>query len=196
MPYQASTAPVPVRTRPERAAQPAHRAASGAPSAPPVSPEGIGDIMDAGRPSGYAHLSGRGAPTVGRLVAAARGAALALHRPARWPSRRDRWQAAPRPARRHAGGRLRITAIALEPNSFAPCSSSPAAGAASRPGAPRSEVLYLVSGRAHLITAAPGGQMRAASELSCDRARVLGAGPDAYLVNTGAEVAVIVRVTA
>jgi len=162
----------------------------------PVSLEGIGDVVDAGRPSGYAHLGERRLPTLGRLVAAARGAASSLRRPTLWPTRRGHWQPAPRAARRHANGRLRVTTVALEPNSFV---SGPADHSARPHGM---EVLYLVSGRAHLIASAPDGQMRSASELSEGRARVVGAhgGPSArghhFLVNTGDEVAVVVRVTA
>ncbi|WP_150238184.1 cupin domain-containing protein [Nocardiopsis quinghaiensis] len=163
--------------------------------APSASPEGIGDVVDAGRRSGYAHLGERRLPTVGRLVAAARGAAAALGGPALWPTRRGHWRPAPRAARRHAGGGLRVAAVALEPNSFV---SGPAPRSARPHGM---EVLYLVSGRAHLITSAPDGQMRSASELSADRVRVMGTagGPGQgghFLVNTGDEVAVVVRVSA
>ncbi|MFD3687463.1 hypothetical protein ACFWTE_21945 [Nocardiopsis sp. NPDC058631] len=160
----------------------------------PVSLEGIGDVVDAGRPSGYAHLGERRLPTLGRLVSAARGAATSLRRPALWPTRRGHWQPAPHAARRHASGRLRVTTVALEPNSFV-------AGPAERSDVPHGmEVLYLVSGRAHLIASAPDGQMRSASELSEGRARVVGAPGGRpghhFLVNTGDEVAVVVRVTA
>ncbi|MFC9085194.1 hypothetical protein [Nocardiopsis dassonvillei] len=164
------------------------------PRSAPVSLEGIGDVVDAGRRSGYAHLGERRMPTLGRLVTAARGAAASLGRPALWPSRRGRWQLVPRAARRQAGGRLRVTAVALEPNSFV---SGPAPHPSRQHGM---EVLYLVSGRAHLIASAADGQMRSASELSADRARVVGSaeasGGRHHLVNTGDEVAVVVRVTA
>ncbi|MGW5876275.1 hypothetical protein ACWFMI_06950 [Nocardiopsis terrae] len=160
-----------------------------------VSLDGIGDVVDAGRPSGYAHLGGLRLPTTGQLVAAARGAASALRRPTLWPPRRGRWQPAPRSARRHAGGRFRVTTVALEPNSFVP-------GPTPRSGRPHTmEVLHLVSGKAHLITSGPDGQMRSAAELAVGRTRVVG-GVGApgrghhHLVNTGDEVAVLVRVTA
>ncbi|WP_433698700.1 hypothetical protein [Nocardiopsis sp. CA-288880] len=183
---------------PSAVSAPAARRPSDTPSpAPgPVSLEGIGDVVDAGRPSGYAHLGERRLPTLGRLVAAARGAASSLRRPTLWPTRRGHWQPAPRAARRHASGRLRVTTVALEPNSFV-------SGPADHPARPHGmEVLYLVSGRAHLIASAPDGQMRSASELAEGRARVVGApaGGTArghhFLVNTGDEVAVVVRVTA
>ncbi|WP_116245503.1 hypothetical protein [Nocardiopsis sp. FIRDI 009] len=163
-----------------------------------ISPEGIGDVVDAGRRSGYAHLSERRLPTIGRLVAAARGAADAMRRPTLWPSRRGRWQVAPRAARRHVNGRLRVTVVALDPNTFVP---EPAV----HPGRRHSlEVLFPVSGRAHLIASGPGGEMLSAAELVAGRARVVGSAQHAtgarpatqHLVNTGDEVAVVVRVTA
>ncbi|CAL9462582.1 hypothetical protein SUDANB121_02682 [Nocardiopsis dassonvillei] len=155
-----------------------------------VSVEGIGDVVDAGRSSGYAHLAGHRLPTVGRLAAAARGAAAALARPTLWPARRGRWQPAPRVARRHAGGRLRVSTVALEPNGFV---SGPVS-----PRAADMEVLFLVSGRAHLISSGADGRMRSAAELVPGRARVAGGslGGNRHLVNTGDEVAVVVRVTA
>lgn len=160
-----------------------------------VSLDGIGDVVDAGRTSGYAHLVERRLPTVGQLVTAARGAAAALGRPTLWPTRRGHWQPAPRSARRHAGGRLRVTTVALEPNSFVP-------GPAQRSDRPHGmEVLHLVSGRAHLITSGPDGQMRSAAELAPGRTRVVGGADGSvrghhHLVNTGDEVAVLVRVSA
>ncbi|GAB3725722.1 hypothetical protein [Nocardiopsis nanhaiensis] len=161
-----------------------------------VSLDGIGDVVDAGRVSGYAHLSQRRLPTIGQLVSAARGAAGTLRRPTLWPTRRGRWQPAPRSARRHVSGRFRVTTVALEPNSFVP-------GPARRSDRPHSlEVLYLVSGKAHLITSGDDGQMRSAAELATDRARVMGGVGTAsgqwhqHLVNTGDETAVLVRVTA
>ncbi|MFI6579284.1 hypothetical protein ACIBFB_26165 [Nocardiopsis sp. NPDC050513] len=186
MPQQASTAlrsadAVPTAPRPAR-----------------VSLEGIGDVVDAGRRSGYAHLGERRLPTIGRLVSAARGAAEAMRRPTLWPARRGRWQIAPRAARRRASGRLRVTTVALEPNTFVP---EPTA----HPGRRHSlEVLYLVSGRAHLIASGPGGEMLSAAELTPGRARVVGVAHQGagdrrasqHLVNTGDEVAVVVRVTA
>ncbi|MFL1377237.1 MULTISPECIES: hypothetical protein [unclassified Nocardiopsis] len=155
-----------------------------------VSVEGIGDVADAGRRSGYAHLAERRLPTVGRLVAAARGAAAVLARPTLWPTRRGRWQPAPRAARRHATGRLRVSTVALEPNSFV---SGPVS-----PRAADMEVLFLVSGKAHLISSGSDGRMRAAAELAPGRARVVGGslGGHQHLVNTGEETAVVVRVTA
>ncbi|WP_444962306.1 hypothetical protein [Nocardiopsis sp. M1B1] len=183
--------PAPHNVAAPAAAAPAPSSAP-APRSAPVSLEGIGDVVDAGRRSGYAHLGERRMPTLGRLVSAARGAAASLSGPALRPSRRGRWQPAPRAARRRAGGRLRVTAVALEPNSFV---SGPAPHPSRRHGM---EVLYLVSGRAHLIASAADGQMRSASELSAGRARVVGSagGGGHHLVNTGDEVAVVVRVTA
>lgn len=156
-----------------------------------VSLTGIGDVVDAGRPSGYAHLDARGLPTLGQVVSVAKAAAVALSRPALWPARRGRWQPAPRPARRQARGRFRVTTVALEPNSFI-------AGPGPRVDQGHSlEALHLVSGRAHLITSGPDGQMLSAAELSPDRVRVVGDGVRRrqHLVNTGDEVAVLVRVT-
>lgn len=155
-----------------------------------VSVEGIGDVADAGRRSGYAHLAERRLPTIGRLVAAARGAAAVLARPTLWPARRGHWQPAPRAARRGAGGRLRVSTVALEPNGFVPGPVSPRAAGM--------EVLFLVSGRAHLIASDPDGRMRSAADLAPGRARVVGGalGGHQHLVNTGEEVAVVVRVTA
>lgn len=164
------------------------------PRAASVSLDGIGDVVDAGRTSGYSHLAERRLPTVGQLVAAARGAADSLRRPTLWPTRRGHWQPAPRGARRHVGGRFRVTTVALEPNSFVP-------GPARRPDRSHGmEVLHLVSGRAHLITSGPDGQMRSAAELATGRTRVVGgAGSSSqshhHLVNTGDEVAVLVRVS-
>ncbi|MFE9244210.1 hypothetical protein [Nocardiopsis sp. NPDC006938] len=157
-----------------------------------VSLDGIGDVVDAGRTSGYAHLVERRLPTVGQLVTAARGAAASLRRPTLWPTRRGRWQPAPRSARRHVGGRFRVTTVALEPNSFVP---GPARHSDHAHGM---EVLHLVSGRAHLITSGAAGQMRAAAELSVGRTRVVGGASRQghhHLVNTGDEVAVVVRVS-
>ncbi|WP_053616958.1 hypothetical protein [Nocardiopsis sp. NRRL B-16309] len=161
-----------------------------------MSLDGIGDVVDAGRRSGYAHLRELRLPTIGRLAAAARGAADALARPTLWPTRRGRWQPAPRAARRLATGRLRVTVVALEPNSFVP-------EPAPRPGRSRGlEVLHLVGGRAHLISSGTDGQMRSAAELTHGRTRVVGGSGSGsgsghhYLVNTGDEVAVVVRVSA
>ncbi|WP_017613830.1 hypothetical protein [Nocardiopsis salina] len=161
-----------------------------------VSLEGIGDVVDAGARSGYAHLGERRAPTLGQLCSAAREAAAVLVRPSTWPVRRGRWQPAPRSARRHAAGRLRVSVVALEPNSFVAGPQSPA----HRRGP--MEVLHLVSGRAHLINSGPDGWMRSAAELAPGRSRVVGT-PAAggqrghqFLVNTGDEMAVVLRVTA
>jgi hypothetical protein len=171
-----------------------HRTAPGpaapprtAPVAPvtPVSPDGIGDIVLAGQPSGYAHLAGRAAPTVGRLAAAARAAAAAMLRPGLWPRRAGHWQAAPRAARRGASGRMRVTAVVLEPNGFT-----------SVPAGPRPTVLRLAQGRAHMVAVAPDGEMLAVQDLAHGRTRVLGSGGGHRLINTGTEPAVVVRVTA
>ncbi|WP_370013380.1 hypothetical protein [Nocardiopsis sp. Huas11] len=157
-----------------------------------MSLDGIGDVVDAGRRSGYAHLRELRLPTIGRLVSAARGAADALARPTLWPTRRGRWQPAPRAARRRATGRLRVTVVALETNSFVP---EPSSRAERSHGL---EVLHLVGGRAHLISSGADGQMRSAAELTPGRTRVVGGTGEGhhYLVNTGDEVAVVVRVSA
>lgn len=157
-----------------------------------LSPEGIGDVVDAGRRSRYAHLAEGRLPTVGLLAGAARGAAGALNRTGLWPARRGHWQRLPRAARSHVGGALRVTVVVLEPNGFV---SGPAPRSARSHGM---EVLYPVRGRAHLISSAPDGRMRSASELSPDRVRVVGSGEAhrSHLVNTGDELAVVVRVTA
>lgn len=157
-----------------------------------VSLDGIGDVVDAGRTSGYAHLGARRLPTLGQVVAAAGDAATALRRPTLWPARRGSWQPAPRSVRRLVRGRFRVTSVALEPNSFI-------AGPTSRAADPHTlEALYLVSGRAHLITSAADGQMLSAAELTSGRVRVVGSGArgSRHLVNTGEEVAILVRVTA
>ncbi|MFC4563851.1 hypothetical protein ACFO4E_18485 [Nocardiopsis mangrovi] len=151
-----------------------------------MSPEGIGDITQAGHTSGYAHLAGRGVPTVGRLVAAARTASAALVRPTLWPRRRDHWQPAPRAARRGVTGRMKVTAAVLEPNGFT---------AVPADGAHRPAVLRLAHGRAHLVAVADGGEMLAIQELAPGRTRVLGSGDGYRLINTGTEPAVVVRVT-
>ncbi|WP_316042315.1 hypothetical protein [Nocardiopsis sp. CNR-923] len=64
MPQQASTA--------LRSAAASADAAPTAPRPARVSLEGIGDVLDAGRSSGYAHLGEHRLPTIGRLVSAAR----------------------------------------------------------------------------------------------------------------------------
>nr|WP_312863445.1 hypothetical protein [Spinactinospora alkalitolerans] len=150
----------------------------------------IGDIVMAGRRSGYSHLVTRPAPTVGQLMTAARGAAEALVRPALWPRRRGRWQPAPRAARRRAVGRMRVTVVALEPDAFVPLSAEGPGGASG----PAAEVLHLVSGRAHTVATAPTGEMLAVQGLTAGRTRVLGASDGHQLVNTGTETAVVVRV--
>ncbi|MFE1077454.1 hypothetical protein ACFW31_02975 [Nocardiopsis alba] len=162
------------------------------PRTAPVSLDGIGDVVDAGRSSGYAHLDARGLPTLGQVVTAARAAAASLHRPTLWPSRRGSWQPAPRSTRRRVGGQFRVTTVALEPNGFVP-------GPVPRSEEPHAlEVLCLVRGRAHLIAAETDGRMLSATELAIDRARVVGGGGGErrHLVNTGDEIAVLVRVTA
>ena len=155
---------------------------------------GIGDVIDAGRRSGYTHLGERRSPTIGHLATAARNAAAALRRSSPRPARHGRWQPAPRPVRRYANGRMRVTVVTLEPNSFV---TGPA-----RTRLPDSlEVLYLAHGRVHLISSAPDGQMRSAAELTPGRTRVVGASREAtlqgrdFLVNTGDEIAVVVRVS-
>ncbi|WP_017609905.1 hypothetical protein [Nocardiopsis xinjiangensis] len=161
-----------------------------------VSLEGIGDVVDAGARSGYAHLSERCAPTLGRLCSAARDAAADLARSSRWPVRRGRWQPAPHNARRHAGERMRVSVVALEPNSFVAGPRVPGHRRGSL------EVLHLVGGRAHLIDSGPDGWMRSAAELAPGRTRVVGTPAGGgrrghqFLVNTGDEVAVVLRVTA
>ncbi|MEU3307393.1 hypothetical protein [Nocardiopsis sp. NPDC006832] len=156
-----------------------------------VSLDGIGDVVDAGRTSGYAHLGARRLPTLGQVVVAARDAATAL-RPTLWPTRRGSWQPAPRSVRRLVRGRFRVTSVALEPNGFIAGPSPRAENAHTL------EALYLVSGRAHLITSDTDGQMLSAAELTSGRARVVGGGTRGgrHLVNTGEEVAILVRVTA
>ena len=84
---------------------------------------------------------------------------------------------------------MRITVVTLEPNSFV--------AGPPRTGRPYSlEVLYPVRGRAHLISSSSDGQMRSAAALAPDRARVVGASQGHhFLVNTGDEIAVVLRVT-
>ena len=156
-------------------------------AAPAPSPEGIGDIMLAGHPAPYPHLhlQTRRAPTVGRLTAAARNAAATLARPGLWPRRRGRWQPAPRTARRGAAGRMRVSALTLEPNEFA---------AVPAEHDRRATVLHLAHGRAHMVTVSPDREMQAVQELTAARARVLGSADDHQLINTGDEPAVVVRV--
>ncbi|RNL80572.1 hypothetical protein EFW17_23000 [Halostreptopolyspora alba] len=145
----------------------------------------------AGQPSGYTHLRPRGVPTVGQLATAAREAATVLGRPALWPPWRRRWQLAPRPARRRAGGRMRVTVVALEPNDFV---ALPRLGGHGRP-APGTDVLHLAHGHAHTVVSTPDGEMRAVQELGAGRVRVLGEASRHRLINTGADTAVVVRVT-
>lgn len=157
-----------------------------------VSLDGIGDVVDAGRTSGYAHLDVRPLPTLGQVVSTARTAATTLRRPTLWPARRGHWQHAPRTVREQVRGRFQVTTVALEPNGFI-------AGPEPRVDRPhRLEVFYLVDGRAHLITSGTDGQILSATELARDRARVVGEGARGrrHLMNTGDEVAVLVRVTA
>ncbi|MDA2809747.1 hypothetical protein O4J56_03765 [Nocardiopsis sp. RSe5-2] len=157
---------------------------------PAAVPDGIGDIVDAGRRSAYPHLAPpRTAPTPGRLAAAAAAAAAALARPSLWPRRRGHWQPAPRPARRHATGRMKVSTLALEPNGFAALPAP--AGGAPGPGS----VLRLVAGSAHLVSTSPDGRMRALREVPAGRTLALGSGGGRWLVNTGPEAAVVVRVS-
>ncbi|GAA4931227.1 hypothetical protein GCM10023224_08920 [Streptomonospora halophila] len=155
------------------------------PAAPTVSPEGIGDIVLAGHPAPYPHLQTRSAPTIGRLAAAARAAASDLTLLRLRPRRGGRWQPAPRPARRAAARRMRVSVLVLEPNGFAAVPDEPH----------RASVLHLASGRVHMVTVAPDREMQAVQELTGDRARALGSGDDHQLINTGDRRAVVVRVT-
>lgn len=163
---------------------------------PPVgraaaSPDGIGDIVMAGARTRYAHLAARSLPTVGRLMAAAHGAAAVLARTRLWPRRYGHWQRPPRAARRHVRGRMRMSVVALAPNGFV---ALPAA----HPGteAAHGDVLLLVSGRIHAVVTGSDGRLLAVQELAAGRTRVLGGVDGRQLVNTGSETAVVVRVTA
>ncbi|WP_245929045.1 hypothetical protein [Murinocardiopsis flavida] len=154
---------------------------------------GIGDIVLAGAASGYAHLAARDTVTIGRLAAAARAAADALARPTLWPRRADRWQPAPRTARRGVSGRMRVSVVALRPNAFVELAADrPRAGRTEA----RSEVLALVSGQAHLVVTGPDGALLAVQELARGKARVLGASGGHQLINTGTATLVAVRVGA
>lgn len=158
------------------------------------SPEGIGDVMDAGRRSGYAHLGERHLPTLGHLVSAARDAAAALPGTPPPPARHGHWRPIGLGSHGHSVDGLHVTAVVLEPDGFVSASVP-------YPERPYGmEVLYLVGGQAHLISSGPGGRIRSASGLSPDRARVVGAQAlgrgEHHLVNTGDRVAVVVRVTA
>ncbi|GAB3443805.1 hypothetical protein GCM10027570_12320 [Streptomonospora sediminis] len=188
-----ATAPRYAKYRVEHVTQdPAEHAVRAAPArpapaaAPAASPEGIGDIVLAGRPAPYAHLRTRRAPTVGRLAAAARSAAAALARTALQSGRNGRWQPAPRAARRGTAGRMRVSTLVLAPNGFAAVSAGTGG---------REAVLQPAGGRVHLVTAEPNGEMRAVQELAEGRARVLGSADEHQLINTGSEPAVVVRVT-
>ncbi|MEY9214729.1 hypothetical protein NI17_018360 [Thermobifida halotolerans] len=156
-----------------------------------ASPEGIGDIVMAGARSGYAHLAARPLPTVGRLVPAARGAADALTRLRLWPRRHGHWQRPPRAVRRYAPGRARMAVVALAPNEFVALSDV-------RSGGPpvHGDVLLVARGRVHAVVTGEGGHLLAVQELVAGRTRVLGGVDGRQLVNTGAETAVVVRVTA
>ncbi|WP_017593227.1 hypothetical protein [Nocardiopsis potens] len=151
--------------------------------------DGIGDIVDAGRPSGYAHLAAapRTAPTAGRLAAAADSAADALRRTPAPADRSGHWRPAPRPVRRGASGRMRISSATLAPDGSTALPPAPSGSATA---------LRLVSGRAHVLSAGPGGELRSVRELLPGRTLLLAAGTGNWLVNTGAEAAVAVRATA
>ncbi|MDA0563574.1 hypothetical protein LG943_04395 [Streptomonospora sp. S1-112] len=172
-------------TDPAPTPAPASPAARPAPAAP--SPDGIGDIVSAGEASPYPHLRTRPAPTVGRLVSAARAAADALERHALWPQRHGRWQPGPRPARRGATGPMRVTSLVLAPGAAA---DLPARGA--RHGS----ALRIARGRVRVE--APGGRAAAsapARDLESGRTRVLGSTGRYRVVNTGSEPALLVRVS-
>ncbi|GLU47340.1 hypothetical protein [Nocardiopsis ansamitocini] len=152
---------------------------------------GIGDIVMAGQRSAYDHLRTRTVPTVGQLMTAARGAAQSLLRPTLWPQRRGHWQLVPRVARRHARGRMRVTAVTLEPNGFVSLAAERGPG----DPVPTSEVVQLVSGRAHTVVTGAAGQLLAVQELTPGRARVLGGEAGHQLLNTGVEPALVIRVS-
>ncbi|MFW5420606.1 hypothetical protein J0910_28730 [Nocardiopsis sp. CNT-189] len=159
------------------------------PDLDPSGLDGIGDIVDAGRPSGYAHLAAapRTAPTAGRLAAAAAAAADALARTPAAADRSGRWRPAPRPARRGAAGRMRISGATLAPDGSTALPPAPSGSATA---------LRLVSGRAHVLSAGPGGELRSVRELLPGRTLLLAAGTGNWLVNTGDGTAVAVRATA
>ncbi|MGI5119194.1 hypothetical protein ACQEU5_06560 [Marinactinospora thermotolerans] len=177
-------------TRPQSVPARSATALAPAPTAADLSASlaGIGDISMAGHRSGYAHLDTRPSPTVGRLSAAARGAAEALSRPSLWPRRRGVWQPAPRTVRRRADGRMRVAVVTLDPDQFV---SLPAA----RDRSASAEVLHLVHGRAHTVATSEDGRMLAVQRLGDGRIRVLGTAEGHQLVNTGTETAVVVRVS-
>jgi hypothetical protein len=167
--------------------RPPARSAAGVPAParaterPDSGADGIGDIAQAGRPSGYAHLRARGSATIGGLSRAAERAAAALARPTLWPRRTGHWQHAPRSVRQGASGRVRVTVVRLEPNGFV---SVPGDGG---------DVLRVAHGRAHLVATGTDGSLLSVRDLVPDRTRVLGGG-GRKLVNTGAGPALVVRV--
>lgn len=165
-------------SQPERAPQPA---------LDPSELDGIGDIVDAGRPSGYAHLAApRTSPTAGRLAAAAASAAESLGRTSAAADRSGHWRPAPRPARRGAAGRMRISTATLAPNGSTALPAAPSGSATA---------LRLASGRAHVLSAGPDGELRSVRELLPGRTLLLAAGTGNWLVNTGTVAAVAVRAT-
>ncbi|NYI96447.1 hypothetical protein HNR12_002724 [Streptomonospora nanhaiensis] len=165
---------------------PAPGAPAGSARPAALSPDGIGDIVLAGEPSPYPHLRTRPAPTVGRLVSAAREAAAALERHALWPRRHGRWQPAPRAARRGASGRARVNSLLLAPGA-----------AVVLPAAQGRHQTALRLARGRVRVEALGGDRSAAAArgLEPGRTRVLGADGGHRVVNTGDEPALLVRVS-
>ncbi|CAM3657886.1 hypothetical protein NOGI109294_07750 [Nocardiopsis gilva] len=198
--------PVSVPTRPRRndhltPTAPAHTplpadrpAVSTADEVPPGNDiDGIGDIVLAGRPSGYAHLAARPIATAGRLVAAARAAASALALAPSSLSRRFRrhrghWYIAPRPVRRAVDRGLRVEVAALAPGEAAELPER-----RHRPATRRGVALHLVYGDAHLITPEDDGDP-VIRPFAAGSTRLLGTGNGHRLVNTGAGPALAVRV--
>ncbi|WP_017626135.1 hypothetical protein [Nocardiopsis chromatogenes] len=82
-----------------------------------------------------------------------------------------------------------MSTLTLEPNGFAALPAP--AGDAPAPGS----VLRLVAGSAHLVSTSPDGRMRALREVPAGRTLALGSGGGRWLVNTGPEAAVVVRVS-
>ncbi|GAB3478729.1 cupin domain-containing protein [Nocardiopsis coralliicola] len=194
-PHSASRPDGRARAAAERTADPAPGGAGAVAAAPPDAVsgpapapsdlDGFGDIVDAGRASPFADRFGPGMPvTTGRLATAAAEAAAVLSRPSLHPCRPGRWQRAPRPARRRAAGRMRVGAVALEPDGFAPLPDA----------APGAAVLRVAVGRAHVLTTGPDGGMRSLRPLTPGRTLVLAAGTGHWIVNTGGTPAVAVLV--